>query len=651
MSDASPPSPDRPWTSRATPCLLAILGLVGLGAGCGPSSANEKKVLVLGIDGMDPDFFREHADRLPNFAALARDGDFQDLGTVMPPQSPVAWSTVITGMEPSGHGVFDFVHRHPDDVSAFSSMAETTPPDWLLEVGEFSLPLKGGGTRPLRKGKAFWEVLDEHGVDAVMTKMPTDFPPLEAATQAISGMGTPDMLGSFGTFQYFSGDPLEVTSATVSGGELHRVELIDGEATAKLLGPVNTFYKDAPRTSVPLEVELDPEHPTAKIRLGGETLVLQEGDWSDWVRVEFELVPWMMSTTGIVRLFLKEVRPHFKLYVSPVNIDPAAPELPISEPPEYAAELAEAVGPFYTQGMAEETKGLSAGVLTREQFVTQAHLVLDESIELYEHQLEQFDSGLLFYYFSTIDQAGHMLYGKYDEQYLTFYERVDEVLGETRKTIDEDTVLMVISDHGFERFDREVNLNTWLMDEGYLVLDDPSNVSQEPGFPHVDWSKTRAYAMGLNGLYINTKGREARGIVEPADVEALKGEIEGKLLAFTDPEEGAKVVSRVYDPSEHYEQGDEREYSPDLLVGFAPPYRMSPDSGLGAVPAKAVEDNEDEWIGDHCMAHDAVSGVLFTNQAISSEAPRLHDIPVTILDEFGISAPASMVGQDVVSAP
>ncbi|MEM6293476.1 MAG: alkaline phosphatase family protein [Myxococcota bacterium] len=639
-----PALPTRPWAGA-----LAATVLLASAPAC-KSPKSDIDVIVLGFDGMDPKFVRRHSDRLPNLMRLAEQGGFSELETVMPPQSPVAWSTVITGMTPGGHGVFDFVHRHPEDVTPFSSMADAIPPEYTLEIGDVVIPLTGGETIPLRKGEAFWQVLDQANVPTTMMKMPTDFPPLPANGGAVSGMGTPDMLGSFGTFQFFSDDPAEYVREEVSGGELYRVDVIGDHVSTTLYGPVNTFYKDEPRTEAAIEIDVDRQARTARLEIGEDVMVLKEGDWSEWVEVDFELVPYMLNASGIVRFFLKEAYPNFKLYASPININPKQQEVPISEPAEFAAEIADAVGMFYTQGMAEETKALSAHVISRTDFIAQANLVYDEEIDIYNHLLDAYKEkggGFMFYYFSTTDQAGHMLWGDYEEELVPFYERADKVVGHTLDTIDPDTTLMVISDHGFQRFDREVHLNRWLMDEGFLALDDPSNAGPTPGFEHVDWDNTQLYAMGLNGLYFNLDGREDQGVVTEEQKAAIEAELEKKLLAWIDPDTGKNVVLKLYRPAEMFE-GGEMEFAPDFLVGFAPPYRMSPATGLGAVPNNQINDNPDEWIGDHCMAHETVPGVLFSNRKITGEKPRLHDVPVSVLTAFGIEPPKQMVGKNVL---
>jgi len=166
-----------------------------------------KKVIVLGIDGMDPGFLERHWSSLPNLDRLRREGDFRRLGTTIPPQSPVAWSTFITGLDPGGHGIFDFVHRNPVTMAPVSSMGETVESRHTIPLGPYELPLSRGEVRSFRQGKAFWQILSERGIPATILRMPVNFPPVGCACEELSGMGTPDMQGTFGTFTFYTDDP------------------------------------------------------------------------------------------------------------------------------------------------------------------------------------------------------------------------------------------------------------------------------------------------------------------------------------------------------------------------------------------------------------------------------------------------------------
>jgi hypothetical protein len=463
-------------------------------------------MIVLGIDGMDPVFVETHFAELPNLNQLRQRGSFRRLATTVPPQSPVAWSSVITGMDPGGHGIFDFVHRNPSTRMPVSSMAETTEATRSLAIGPYLIPLSGGGVRTLRAGRAFWQMLDEHGVRSSVIRMPANFPPAECEADSLAGMGTPDMTGSFGTFSFYTDDPAEKREK-VPGGQIVRVALRKGRAELAIPGPPNQMRRDHQATSIELAVSVDPMEHTARFDAQGRQFILQQGEWSEWVRAEYSLIPHVNSVRGIFRVYLQQAHPYLRIYVSPVNIDPEDPALPISTPRDYSRKLAGAVGPYYTQGIAEETSAFRAGILSKAEFLVQSRKVLADNLKMFRYELDRFQEGLFFYYFSSVDQNSHMLWGRYDGDLLGIYRDVDRAIGQAVAKAGTDTPLLVISDHGFAPFNRAVHLNSFLMREGFLVLDDPSKTGDEELFTHVDWSRTLAYAIGLNGVYVNLEGR------------------------------------------------------------------------------------------------------------------------------------------------
>jgi predicted AlkP superfamily phosphohydrolase/phosphomutase len=456
-------------------------------------------------------------------------------------------------------------------------------------------------------------------------------------------MGTPDMRGTFGTFTFYTDDPVE-TTRTVPGGRIVRVPMVADTAELELEGPENTLRNDRRPTAVTLRVERDPSAPIARFATGDTEFILRQGEWSDWIRVAFPLLPGMKSAAGIFRVYAKELQPRLRIYTTPVNLDPAAPELPLSTPDSYSRELAATVGSFYTQGIAEDTAALRAAVFTREEYRVQSRLVADEQFALLRHALERFDRGLLFFHFLGIDQDSHMLWGDYEQELLETYKRVDREVGRVVEHSRGATVI-VISDHGFAHFDRAVNLNTWLWREGFLALDNPFNTSNQASFPHVDWSRTQAYALGLNAIYLNVKGREQNGIVEPgAQSDRVASNIAERLRSFHDPVSRRRVVAAVYLPREAYRR-EPVQPAPDLLVGYAAGYRASWQTGLGAVPMDLIEDNREEWRGDHCIAAELVPGVFVSNRAVRIADPRLADITVTLLAEFGVKPKEGMEGR------
>jgi hypothetical protein len=386
--------------------------------------------------------------------------------------------------------------------------------------------------------------------------------------------------------------------------------------------------------------------PAARFDHAKTGFLLKEGDGSEWVRSDFKLGPGLKSASGIFRVYLQKTHPNLAVYVSPVNLDPEDPALPISTPGAYSRKLASTLGPFYTQGIAEDTSAYRAGVLSRDEFLTQSRQVLADSLRMFRQELNRFSGGLLFYYFSSVDQNAHMLWGRYEPDLLEIYKAVDTAIGEAMQKAGADTGLMVISDHGFARFDRAVHLNTFLMQQGFLALYDPTSTGDAALFAHVDWTRSVAYAIGLNGIYVNLEGRENGGIVRAANKQMVLDQIAASLKTFTDPVSGEHVVDRVYFPETTF-KGRNLRNSPDLFVGFRGGYRASWQTALGAVPSATLEDNTDAWIGDHCIASDEVPGVLLSNRKVRASAPQLFDITATILNKFGVAKTSTMIGQSV----
>jgi predicted AlkP superfamily phosphohydrolase/phosphomutase len=607
--------------------------LLTVGCGVSGSQAAGRRVIVLGVDGMDPQFVQQHWNALPNLDRLRRQGDFKPLQTTTPPQSPVAWSTFITGMDPDGHGIYDFVHRDPATYLPFSSMSKAEEPKHTLSLGPYLFPLSKGRVISLRRGQAFWQILAEHNIPVTMIRMPTNYPPIEAG-KAIAGMGATDLRGTFGTFTFYTDDPEEL-SRNVNGGRIVKVPIFQNRAVLQVEGPTNSLRKDRRDSSVPLTVDVDPQEPVARLVVGDAIAIVRQGEWSGWLRAEFPLIPGLASATGMFRVFAKQFHPRFELYVSPVNIDPEEPELPISAPPDYSREVARAISPFYTQGIAEDTAALRQGVFTFPEFLAQSRLVFDDEHKLLRYTLGQFREGLLFVYFSSIDQNSHMLWGKHEPELLETYRAVDSAIGEAIDNARGADVI-VMSDHGFTSFDRAVNLNTWLAKNGYMAIEGGPGDDEVP-FARVDWSRTRAYALGLNGLYLNLAGREKQGIVQPGpESQEILKKLQGELLAFRD---GARpVVESAYAPPRS-------DVAPDLIVGYARGYRASWQTALGSAPEPLVEDNKDAWMGDHCINAADVPGVLFSNRKLGAGAPRLKDVTVSILQLFGVGPGPGMSGR------
>jgi predicted AlkP superfamily phosphohydrolase/phosphomutase len=621
-----------------------------------------QKVLILGLDGIDPHLLQRwmREGKLPYFQRLWSQGDFLPLRTSIPPQSPVAWSNFTTGTNPGGHAIFDFIHRDPERYFPLFSASETAEAKKTIRIGNLMLPLSGGEVKNMRKGKAFWQILEEHDIPATVFKIPANYPPASTKQRTISGMGTPDILGSYGIFNYYTTESKELKE-DIGGGRIHPVNLIANRVEAKIPGPVNTYKKDRPESAIEFKVFIDPVNPVAKISIQDHEFILKEGEWSSWKKINFRIIP-TQSVNGICMFYLKQVRPNFKLYVSPVNIDPGQAALPISTPKGYSKELEERFGPFFTKGLPADTKALDNDVLDDGEFLEQDDLILRERLDMFDYELEKFSSGLLFYYVSSTDQRQHMFWRLIDKEHPSYdpglaskygntieniYKDMDKLLAKAMAKVDKDTVLIVMSDHGFSPFRRSFNLNTWLKENGYHTLINPWKQGREDLFMNTNWSRTKAYSFGLNSLYINQKGREAEGIVKPgSEKEVLVREIAHKLENFRDPKTGERPVLRAFVAKDVY-QGPYVEEAPDIIVGYNHGYRTSWAAPLGRIPKEIVEDNTEKWSGDHCMAPEVIPGILLINRKIKVKSPALYDLTPTILKIFGIETPKEMVGKPI----
>lgn len=677
----------------------AVVGLLAAGllaplAACGsgerlPEEVRNRRVLVLGMDGLDPGVLQGlmAAGRAPNFARLAALGGFKPLATSMPPQSPVAWSNFISGSHPGAHQIYDFVHRDPNPsgsdlvVEPYLSTSRTVPPerDWALKLGDWRIPLAAGKTVLLRRGDAFWNHLLVRGVDATIYRVPANYPPPEVPGggrwRCVCGMGTPDVLGTYGEFTVFTPDAPR-RGRYVGGGKFVHLDVRDHRATARLEGPENFLRRpDArgrvPALELPIEIVRDAEAAVVRIAVGGQTVLLNEGEWSEWVRVEFRTgVPGAAvlsaavptSVRALVRFHVRQVHPKLELYVSPPNIDPLDPVTPISAPEELARELAEATGLHYTAGIPEDAKALRSGALNEDEFLAQVALLADERLRQYRYALDRFERGCLFYYFGHTDQLQHLFWRDRDpehpgrdpsqgDRYADVIDRVyaemDAVLGATLARLRPDDTLIVLSDHGFAPFRWGFNLNTWLLENGYLAVLGAPDGRRELGLGDVDWGRTRAYGLGLNSLYLNLRGREKWGTVDPAGREALCREIAAKLLAVRDAR-GIAPVETVYFVDRDY-AGADPQIAPDLLVGYSRGYRASWATVLGGMPPEVFEDNLDRWSGDHLIAAHLVPGILLANRPIVVDDPSLSDIGPTILSVYGIATPPGMTGRPVLA--
>ena len=630
---------------------VIVLAILALAAACGTGGrAGAPRVVILGFDGLDYGLTKDlmAKGRLPNLSRLAAEGLFAPLGTSLPAQSPVAWSTFITGRDPGVTGIFDFVHRHPDTLSYFLSTTETIPGRHFVPIGPWQFPLTGARVELRRHGTPFWSDLESHGFPSTIIRMPANFPPSGLATRELSGMGTPDILGTYGTFTIFTSDP-SLIGQQPSGGAVVAVDDSRGLVRAALEGPPQPFLRAEETMLQPFTVAIDATKQFARIAVGGESQVIRVGEWSEWIPVRFDVNP-LQTLTAECRVLVRQLSPYFTMYVSPLNIDPLSPAEPISTPSHYAADIARATGRFYTQGMPDDTKALKDGMLTVDEFLEQSRIAFDESRREFEHTLATFTTGALFYYFGDADQVSHMMWRTLDPRHPAYnaatdgpradvipriYADLDAIVGQTMAHLGPGDLLVVLSDHGFASWRRTFNLNTWLLQQGYVVKAAAGGGQGVIG--DLDLKRSRAYGLGMNALYVNLQGREEFGIVPAIERRALLDEISRKLLATIDPATGAPAVAHVYRRDDVYSSAGHDDLAPDLVIGYAKGTRVSDDSALGAIAPEVLANNMSAWSGDHEMDPPSVPGVLFASRRITDKPATLQNLAGTILAALGIS--------------
>jgi predicted AlkP superfamily phosphohydrolase/phosphomutase len=619
-----------------------------------------KRVVILGLDGMDHELTEKMMEegKLPHLSALRDERGFRPLGTTVPPLSPVAWSTFQTGVNPGKHNIFDFLTPDLNHYHAKLSSVEIRPPRRSIRLGKYRIPLGKADVRLLRKSQPFWNILGRYGIFNCILRVPITFPPEKLRGVLLSAMCVPDLRGTQGMFSHYT--TRDRNEGEKTGGEVHRVTREGDTIRAELIGPQDPFRPERGDLRLPFEVRIQgPDR--AMLKVGGETFELRKDIYTDWIRVTFRVAPGV-KVSGLCKFLLLSTEPEFGLYVMPINIDPEHAVMPVGYPAVYPVYLAKRQGPFATLGLAEDTWALNEHVINDDHFIRQCLDMDDEREAMFFDALDMVPRGLIACVFDGTDRLQHTFWRDIDERHPArpdpgvleerhviedLYRRMDDLVGRTvARCRGEDTLLMVISDHGFGPFRRGVDLNRWLQENGYLALHEGRG--DEDHLAGVAWSRTRAFAIGLAGIFVNVKDKFAQGIVEAgAEADRLREEIVEKLTGLVDPESGESAVKRVYIASRFY-KGPYRDNAPDLIVGYRRGYRVSWETAIGRTTDAVFHDNKKAWSGDHCVDPSLVPGILFCNRPVETANPRLIDVAPTVLSLFGIPVPDHMDGKAMV---
>ncbi|MEO8219143.1 MAG: alkaline phosphatase family protein [Acidobacteriota bacterium] len=528
-----------------------------------------------------------------------------------------------------------------------------------------------------RQGIPFWEVAAHAGKKARVVHVPVTFPANDFGEDdhLLSGLGVPDVSGRVGKPIYFTSE-LDFHGSGANEFSIEVVQLEDNKGVIKtaIQGPPNKLFGDPPYIACPMTVSVAEDRNSIAIEVSGQKITLKPGDWSGWTDFEFKFNP-LVKLRGVSRFHLISSQPEVKLYLSPINFDPRhlPPGFKISSPSRWAGDLAKEQGLFKTIGWQIDTWAISEGFANEQMFWDDMEWTVAQDRKMFNAFL-QGDDDLMVQCFEFPDRVGHVFWRFMDPKHpaydakmaaqwggalLRAYQLMDSIVGDAMKAADQkNAALIVLSDHGFASFRKSVNYNTWLVVNGYLALKSGVKVkdrnlemlfSQGQFWENVDWSKTRAYAMGLGEVYINLKGRESQGIVMPgAEADALKKELQERLVQFTDPETGDKVVRRVLAREEVYRKFDPNVI-PDLFVTNNDGYRVSWQTSLGGIPKDLLEPNKQVWSGDHCSVDpEIVKGIFFYNRKVGTDrGPYIADIYPTVLGLLGVKPPYELDGAEL----
>jgi len=623
--------------------------------------AKFKRVLLIGFDGMDFNLFnqfRKQGHQFPNFEKLAAQGTFSPLWSTEPPISPVAWSTFTTGVNPGKHNIFDFLTTDRATYMPKMAGSDIIPPRRSLKIGAWEIPLGSPKIELKRKSQSFWKIVSSKGIYASVLRMPFTFPPEKFYGSMLAGLGTPDLRGTQGSFSFYSDGAAE--NFDISDGVFESLQpLGDDRYRGRIKGPGHPFRKGNPPLEIPFTLKRDRGARSVEIEVGKEKFTLEQNRLSHWVKLDFKAG--MIGVAGIAQWVLEEVEP-LKLYLSPINIDPEKPSMPVSHPKIFSVYLAKLLGSFATLGMAEDTWSLNERVLSETNFIDQVYRTQEEREGIFFNTLAKIKEGLVVQVFETTDRIQHMFWRylpnsgspaprpsqdpKVTGAILESYRSMDAFLEKLFKKMRPNDLLMIVSDHGFSAFNRGFHLNSWLHREGYLVLNEGKKTSGK-WYADVDWSRSRAYGQGLNGIFLNLKGRESQGIVAAGEeAEKLKKEIKEKLMRVLDDKHGKNAVRKAFIREEIY-RGPYTVNAPDVVVGYASGYRVSWESAVNYVGEELFSDNTRMWSGDHAFTRDQVPGIFFCNRKMKEKDPGLIDISPTVLAAFGIDKPGFVDGRDL----
>jgi len=625
-----------------------------------------KKIFVLGFDGLSPYLMEPWMaeGKLPNFDKLRKAGGYARNMSTIPPESPVAWSSFAIGGNPGRHGIYDFLRCYMSTHRPEMAQISRINPKFFADT----IPIRPPILHNNRAGTAFWTAAARAGYPVCVFQAPVTVPPDPVpGGHLLVGLGMPDIRSTQGTYHFFAEDAAEKElGSSEMGGIINRLRLMGKRAVSFVEGPINFLSNQFTHVALPVDFEISGD--SVIINFSGEKQSVKEGTWSDWFTARFPMTS-LVDIVGIGRFHVHSIKP-LRIYLSPLDFHPSYCPIPLSEPRGWSAELKEKLGLYRTRGWETDTMAHAEERLTDSQYLEDVFFTEEMRRTIVNHCADNINADLYVSVFSATDRIQHVMWRhidpkspRYDpvqaaqngDAILRIYQFADKVVGEHLNRLGKDDVLMVLSDHGFHPFRRGVNLNTWLVREGYMMLKGQSTENynlddlfsgQGKFFDSVDWSRTRAYALGLGQIYLNMQKNGPEGVVADADHDQLCDEIIAKMKDYVDPVTGIKPLRSAFRGNQIY-RGAREALAPDMVMGYEDGYRVSWQTSLGGIPKDVCEDNMKLWSADHCSLDAGITkGVFFANRPLAGDIA-IVDIAPTVLRMMGVEPPEPVDGKPI----
>lgn len=628
---------------------------------------SSKRLFLLGLDGMEPGIFEKLTSigALPNLTKLLEAGVYSRLLTTTPPISPVAWTSMLSGCTPGKHGNRGFVSRR---VGTYNTACD------LYEIEEDSDGLPRYGRK--KNVDTIADALSAAHKTSYIMWVPATFPPDSIQGAMMSGLGVPDLKGTFGSSTIYISD----AKGKPADARYNQVDYRGkGEwIETKVVGPRN----------ISTPIYFLPEEGKLKVSFDKSETVTEvaAGSWSDWFTIPFTTKSGR-KFEGIGRLkLIKLTRSELELYLTPINYSPRNPLNEISAPTQFSRELASVVGPFGTMGFTADHTALKAQVISDETFIEYAYSAFHERLKVVRYILQNKDWDFLLVHFFVVDMLQHMFWRYTDPEHELYdpakaatagkiiaqgYRDLDREVGRLLHEAPRDTHVIVMSDHGFCSLRAWVNINNWLYEQGYLKLkegtEEEYGKDTEGTFLRtfreaasstkaaIDWSQTQAFTCGFTGVHLNVAGRDPLGCVKRGrEYFQVRGRIIEGLKKIKDPKTAAPIIKKIASREEVF-TGRFASTFPDIIPFFYPGYNLSRENVFGEiVPGMpVVQPNDNNWSGGHAGPYtpEDIAGIFIASGAGIKAGVKpggtahIWDVAPTILSLLEVPVPEYMEGR------